>query len=90
MKTPDEYAAELLSRKGQITEFHLAHTIKCAMRDSRDACARAIDGEADRQSNVTFAAGMRCAADLLRNEMLIGGPVKAFVSDDRTEEEKSA
>jgi hypothetical protein len=80
LKNPDEYAAELLSRKGRITEFLLAHTITKAMRDTRDACARMIESEA--QTFTPFTPGMEHAAHLLRSQLIIGGPVKAIVEAD--------
>lgn len=75
MKSPQEYAKELLARKGGITEYHLTHLITRAMRDTRDACARLIEEEAevtDKQRTPIY----RAAASLLRTEFIIGGPVK--------------
>lgn len=93
MKNPEEYATELLARKGGITEFHLAHAISRAMRDCRDACARAIDLEAEQFGDPLFVAGMHNSSDLLRNYFVISGPVKATMSEqsgDRTAEETIA
>lgn len=87
MKNPEEYATELLARKGPITEFLLAHMVTRAMRDTRDACARHIEEEAEAAPNSqNFQNGMRHAAQVLRTSMVIGGPVKAFVGESEKEE----
>lgn len=89
MKTPEQYATELLARKGKITEFLLAHTITMAMRDTRDACARMVDEEAMAYPEMT--PGLQHAAHILRSEMIIGGPIRATLDpEDKMEEEVEA
>lgn len=86
MKPPEEYAKELLNRKGEITEYHLTHLITRAMRDTRDACARAIEEKAELVT-ARNRDGYINAAEVLRMEFVIGGPVR--IAEEFPEEVKN-